>query len=259
MNESPRRIVSLVPSWTETLFDLGAGERLVGVTRYCVEPAACLGGVARVGGTKNPRLEEIAALRPDLVLADPEENRPEHIAWLAERFEVFQAMPRTVRDAAAVVRSLGERLDAAPAAAAIVTEIERQLARAAELDRRLARVPVLYLIWWKPRMSVAASTYIHDVLETAGGRNVTADFENRYPALEDDRLAGLGARLVLLPSEPFEFEERHRRELLDGGLLRPGVEALLVDGKDFCWHGSRSARGLARALGVLAPFRLPRH
>lgn len=249
------RVVSLVPSATETLFDLGVGQHLVGCTRYCVEPEVPLRKVPRVGGTKNPDLEQIAALQPDLVLANREENREEHIGWLQERLPVYESMPRTLTEAAAFVREVGRRLDAVEAAEAIVLEIQAQLARA-EVETVFKKpVRVFYAIWKKPWMAINADTYIHDLLRHAGAENVTAHLDARYPVVSPQELRGLAAELVVLPNEPFAFNAFHKKEVLELQLFGPEVPVVLVDGKDFCWHGSRSGRGLAAAIDVLQPFR----
>ena len=249
------RIVSLVPSITETLFDLGVGDQVVGVTRYCTEPEPSLRSVPRVGGTKNPDLEKIATLRPDLVLVNGEENRDEHIGWLKERFQVHESLPITVLDAAHVVREIAIRVGANDAAEAILLEIEAQLARAEVEAISRSRVRVFYAIWKNPWMSINSTTYIHDVLLRTGAVNVTAGHDGRYPVLSPQELKALQAELVLLPSEPFVFQEAHRREIVEQQLFGPEVPVALVDGKDFSWHGSRTGRGIGRVLDVLKPYR----
>ncbi len=252
---SPQRIVSLVPSWTESVFLLGAGSRLVGATRYCIEPADELQSVPRVGGTKNPKLEKIAELDPDLVLVNSEENRAEHIDWLRTRFPVYESMPRTVRQAAATVRELGAHLGAEREAGAALLEIEAQMARGEAEALTHGTVRVMYAIWKKPWMAINRDTYIHDVLTKAGALNVTADCAARYPEISLDTLRDLSVELVILPDEPYEFGPDDRDELAASGALPAKCEILLVDGKDFCWHGVRTAAGLGRVLDHLAPFR----
>ena len=245
------RIVSLVPSLTETLFDLGVGDRLVGCSRYCVEPEVPLRLVPRVGGTKNPDLEKLGALKPDLVLVNGEENRQEHIGWLKDRFNVFESMPRTVPEAARVVREIAQRTGALDAAEAILLEIEAQMTRA-EVDlltRR--RLRVFYAIWKKPWMSINADTYTHDVLTRAGAINSAAECGARYPSLSPEELRELGVELVILPNEPFVFSQLHKNELIEQQLFGPEVPVVLVDGKNFCWHGSRSGRGLGAVIDLL--------
>jgi len=250
-----RRIVSLVPSTTETVCVLGAGDRLVGCTRYCEEPAAELVGVPRIGGTKNPKLEAIAALRPDLVLVNGEENRREDIDWLEGRFTVLELTPRTVIEAGHAVRRLGTFLGEEEGTHAILLAIEAQLARAEVELLSAQRLRVVYPIWRKPWMGVGEGTYIHDVLTCAGAENATAQLGGRYPELREEALVELAPDLVLLPSEPWEFDAAQRDELVANGLFGRGVPVELVDGRDFCWHGARTPEGLGRAVDLLARFR----
>ncbi|MDP6928594.1 MAG: helical backbone metal receptor [Planctomycetota bacterium] len=246
--------MSLVPSLTETVCELAAGDRLVGVTRYCVEPEATLQGVPRVGGTKNPDREKIAALQPDIILANTEENRAEDIHWLKKHFLVMESAPTTVAEAAALVRDLGQILEAREEAEAILLLIEAQLARAEveSLDREAIRV--FYPIWKKPWMTINGNTYIHDILERAGAVNVAADRPDRYPTIDPSEFRGLRVELVLLPDEPWVFDEQHRQELVACGWFDAPI--LLVDGKDFSWHGARTGPGLGRVTDLLVAHRL---
>ena len=250
-----QRIVSLVPSMTETVCRLGVGRRLVGVTRYCAQPEEFLRTVPRIGGTKNPKLERIAGLEPDLVLVNTEENRAEHISWLTDRFEVLESMPRTVPEAAEAVRQLGRRLMLAEEMQALLLEIEAQITRAKVEGIDVGTVRVFYAIWKKPWMSVNGNTYIHDVLARAGAVNVCAERTERYPVVPDADLSKLGADLVLLPSEPYPFSDEDRSEALVEKAFGSGAPVILVDGRDFCWHGAHSGAGLGRALDVLRRFR----
>jgi ABC-type Fe3+-hydroxamate transport system substrate-binding protein len=249
------RIVSLVPSTTETLFALGAGDRVAGCTRYCVEPAGPLAGVPRVGGTKNPQLERIAELRPDLVIVNREENRAQDIGWLRERFRVHESMPRTIVEAAAVVRELGALLERPDEAHAILLATETQIVRAEVEGLGLRRLRIFYAVWHQPWMGVNGDTYVHDLLRRAGGDNVTTPADARYPVVTPDELRALAPELVLLPSEPFPFDAAHRDALLASGLLPADGAVLLVDGRDWCWHGARTPHGLARAIDLLLPLR----
>ena len=251
----PQRVVSLVPSLTETVCDLGAAERISGATRFCITTHLPLGRITRVGGTKNPDLEKIASLKPHLVLVNGEENRQEDIAWLRDRFEVFESMPRGVADAAMVVKRLGRLLELEQEAESITLEIEAHLTRAEVMGIGLRRIRVFYPIWKQPWISVNRATYLHDVLELAGAINVCADREARYPVVASSDLDALRAELVLLPSEPFAFPESHRRRFLSESVFGPDVPILMVDGRNFCWHGSRSGRGLGAAVNMMRPFR----
>lgn len=249
------RIVSLVPSLTETVCDLGVSGRLVGVSRFCSEPEDELRFVPRVGGTKNPELEQIAALEPDLVLLNGEENRAEDIEWLRVRFPVHVSMPRTVIQAAAVVREVGGLLGVEEETEAILLEIEAQVARAEVLSIGREPIRVFYPIWRQPWIGVNRDTYVHDVLTRAGAVNVCARRESRYPVVPQSALAALRPELVLLPSEPFAFSAAHREQLLRDRTFGADVPILMVDGRAFCWHGSRTGRGLGSVTNLLRPFR----
>ncbi len=250
---SMKRVVSLVPSLTRTMFDLGRGDWVVGVTRYCEEPAEAVRDLPKVGGTKNPKRERILELEPDLVLVNTEENRAEDIAWLRQQFPVHESMPRTVRESAEMLRSLGRELSCEEAAVELASEIEAQV-RGIQAAGSASPVRVFYAIWKKPWMSINKGTYIHDVLTVAGAANVCAERDERYPSLEDAELATVTGGLVLLPSEPFSFTEVHRAELVERQTFG-AAEVRLVDGRDYCWHGSRTATGLRRARELLAEFR----
>ena len=250
-----QRIVSLVPSMTETVCRLGVSNYLVGVTRYCVEPEEELRSVQRVGGTKNPKLETIAGLDPDLILANSEENKPEHISWLADRFEVLEAMPRTIPEAAEAVRELGRRLMREEELQDLLLEIEVQITRANVERMQATPVKVFYAIWKKPWMSINRDTYIHDVLTRAGAANVCADRDERYPVVRDEEIAELGAKVVLLPSEPYVFTDEDRAMALAEKSFGDEASVHTVDGRDYCWHGARSGSGLEQALDLLKRFR----
>lgn len=243
---------------TETVCRLGATDRLVGATRYCVEPAADLASVPRVGGTKNPNLEKVASLSPDLVLVNSEENRAEDIAWLRQRFAVLEHCPRTVVAAAGAVRDLARALDLLPAAQPFLLRIEAQIARAQVVAVARAPVRVFYAIWKKPWMGANRDTYIHDVLTRAGGDNVCAGLPDRYPEVTPSQVREAGVELVLLPSEPYEFGVADQAEVAAAGLFGADVPVVLCDGRDFCWHGARTADGLGNALALLKAYRTRR-
>lgn len=254
---TPRRIVSLVPSSTESIVALGAGAALVGCTRYCTEPADRLAPVARVGGTKNPSCDAIARLGPDLVLANAEENRAEDIDWLAARTEVLVQTPRTVVEAAAALRELAVRLGRLADVQPFLLRIEARLAAAAvaTLDRPPLRV--FYPIWSKPWMSIGADTFVHDVLRTVGAANVCDRSAARYPEVHLEDVVAAGVDAVLLPSEPWEFGADDRDRMLAERAFGDARVAL-CDGRDFCWHGVRMADGLGRALDLVVRLRSER-
>jgi ABC-type Fe3+-hydroxamate transport system substrate-binding protein len=244
---TPRRIVSLVPSTTETLCHLGLADALVGVTAYCREPREPLAGKARIGGEKDPDLDRIRALTPDLVVANLEENRAADVAALrAWGIPVWVTYPRTVAEGIRMVRELGELTGAAPRAARMADELDGLLARARAAAAGRPPVAVFYAIWREPYMTIGADTYIHDMLATCGGANVFADRPERYPIVSLDEVAARGPAVILLPDEPFRFRRVHLADFTP----YPQIPAVrdgrvhLVDGKPFSWHGPRIADAL---------------
>jgi ABC-type Fe3+-hydroxamate transport system substrate-binding protein len=241
-----RRIVSLVPSTTELLCALGLADALVGVTVYCVEPRDVVRTKTRVGGEKDPDLDAIRALAPDLVVANIEENTREHVEALrAAGIRVWLTYPRSVAESLAMIRELGEVTGAEVAARALLDELTPLYAdlRARLAGRRPTRV--FYPIWREPWMTVGHDTYIHDLLATCGGASVFAD-RARYPTVTLDEVAGREPEVVLLPDEPFRFRRAHLRDF-DAYPAMPAVRdgrLHLVDGKPFSWHGPRLAHAL---------------
>jgi ABC-type Fe3+-hydroxamate transport system substrate-binding protein len=272
-DEAPRRIVSLVPSDTYTLVRLGVGERLVGRTDYCVEPASELSRVPTVGGTKNVDVDRVVALDPDLVVANQEENRKVDIERLADRgIAVLISFPKTVREGLVQARRLAALLpdedhgELLVEAEAVWTSLSRR-----EVEPLRCFVP----IWMDPLMTVHGDTFISDVVELVGGTNVFSDRERRYPLgadlgrrepLPPDRIRGRDTRyprvtleeverrrpeLVLLPDEPHEFTQRDAEvfRALDIPAAAEGV--VFCDGKDLMWYGLRALEGAGRLRALL--------
>lgn len=230
---------------TETVAAL-APEVLVGRTRYCIHPDPLVAGVPTVGGTKNPDIEAIAALQPDLILAEKEENRREDVEALAAIAPVFVCDVHTVTEALSMIRQLGSLLDGAQARAEAWTQ--RITAGWADLPRWPGRPRVLYLIWRKPWMAAGGDCYIHSVLEELGMVNVLAD-QPRYPTLDATQMAALRPDHVFLSSEPYPFRERHRREVQ---CLLPAARVDCVDGEAFSWYGVRMEPALAHLRQLVA-------
>jgi ABC-type Fe3+-hydroxamate transport system substrate-binding protein len=243
------RVVSLCPSLTELVVALGRGDTLVGRTRFCHQPAGAVEAIERVGGTKNPKVDRIIALRPDLVLLNEEENRREDAEALAAAgVPLHVSFPKDAADTAAMVRVLGRALDAAAAAESIAADIERRTAavRARAAMRAAGGVPPVrwaYLIWRRPWMAVRDDTFVAALLDQAGGANVFAGTDARYPEVAAAALAAACPDLVLLSSEPFPFTDAHADELAaETGL--PRDRFVLADGELLSWHGARTAAGV---------------
>lgn len=237
---SEARIVSLVPSLTELVCDLGLAERLVGRTGFCIHPRETVRRIPKVGGTKDVKLDKVRALAPTHVLVNIDENRRETAAALSEFVpRVIVTHPLRPRDNLALYRLIGGVFGAAERAEALCGEFERALA---ELSGAVAADPedVLYLIWREPWMTVAPDTYIARTLELVGWRTLPRECGDRYPEVELPPFAGAVDR-VLLSSEPFHFKPAHVAEV---AALVPGAEVTLIDGEMTSWYGSRAIAGL---------------
>jgi ABC-type Fe3+-hydroxamate transport system substrate-binding protein len=250
LERPPARVVSLVPSWTQTLFALGAGEMVVAATRFCVEPAEALAGIPRVGGTKNPNLREIVKLKPDLVIANAEENRREDIERLRELgVPVLTTYPRTVPGAVESILRLGRALDREAQAAALAREITLSVSG---IEAGLGvwsklRLRAFCPIWKKPWMTFNADTYAHDVLRMMGFNNVFASAGERYPRTTVEEAVEHRPDIVLLPDEPYEFDHDDLEEMKAMLPVALGRRVLLISGRDLHWYGVHMVEGL-RAL-----------
>lgn len=232
LNEAPRRIVSLVPSLTELLYVLGLDREVVGITKFCVHPEEWLAKKEIVGGTKKLHLERIAALRPDLVVANLEENTKEDVEWLMARFPVWVSDVRDLGSATEMIRMLGEATDRKEKAHTLADTIDHLLQNPPQRKRQKA----LYLIWRKPWMAAGTDTYIHHVMHWAGYDNVLTAEQGRYPTLSDEDIRALQPETVLLSSEPYPFNFGHRVELR---ALLPNADIEMVDGELFSWYGPK--------------------
>ena len=243
----PARIVSLVPSWTETLFALGFNSEIVGVTKFCVEPVAAVASIAKVGGTKNPDVRAILNLAPELVIANAEENRREDIERIrAGGVPVFTTYPRTVPGAVESILRMGRVLGRESGAAALAKQITLAVSgiEAALGVWSKLRLRVFCPIWKNPWMSFNGDTYAHDVLRMLGYNNVYASAGERYPTLTLEEAVERRPDIVILPDEPYAFDESDVAELKS--LLPPalGRRVLIVGGRDLHWYGVHMVNGL---------------
>ncbi|WP_262987293.1 ABC transporter substrate-binding protein [Lishizhenia tianjinensis] len=231
LGQVPERIVSLVPSQTELLYDLGLGDRVVGITKFCIHPEEWFRNKTRIGGTKNVNLEKVKALQPDLIIGNKEENEKSDILSLEEIAPVWMSDIFNLEDSLSMINSFGEMLDVKQKAEGLCQDITKEFQKLKPLH---LNKKVLYLIWKDPYMGVGPNTFVHHILEDhLGAINILE--EERYPVLE---LANLMPQpeMILLSSEPFPFKEKHSLELQ---MLFPKAEILLVDGEYFSWYGSR--------------------
>ena len=239
-----RRIVSLVPSISELLCDLGVGERLIGVTRFCTHPPEVVEKCTKVGGTKDPDRETIAKLAPDLVFVDHNENRLEDFQWLAERFNVFVTNPHTVDDVVGTIRRIGAIVDCGTKA----DEIGHSIARAVEshVVQRDAMVRVFCPIWRNPWMTFNGSTYASDLLQACGAINVCKDLDSMYPRVTLRDVAAYDPEVVFLPDEPYVFGEKHIALMgeMSGTSAWKKQRIYPIDGKAMFWFGARTVEAI---------------
>ena len=249
----PQRIVSLVPSITEILFTLGVGPAVAGCTVYCTQPPDGVATTTRVGGEKNPKLELIRDLGADLVIANIEENLPEHVATLRSwGIPVYVTYPRTVPDGIRLLAELGAVTGAAERGAALARELDALLADVEGASRGRRPVRVFYPIWRHPYMTIGADTYAHDMLARCGGVSVFADRASRYPTVTLDEMASAAPEVILLPDEPYRFRRVHVADFEpypDVPAVRDG-RIHLMDGKLLTWYGPRIGEAL-RAVPAL--------
>lgn len=228
----PRRIVSLVPSQTELLYDLGLRDEVVGITKFCIHPEEWFRSKKRVGGTKTVHIDIVRQLQPDLILANKEENTREQIEELAGLFPTWVSNIQTIEEGLQMIAHVGALTNTATAAKQLVEDIAtgfRQLP-ASTVPKRVA-----YFIWRAPWMCAGGDTFISDMIHRMGWVNVLAN-RQRYPEISLDDLAGLNIDMVLLSSEPYPFKDKHIEEIK---AVQPSAEVMLVDGEMFSWYGSR--------------------
>ncbi|MCF8277165.1 MAG: helical backbone metal receptor [Flavobacteriales bacterium] len=226
---SPQRIVSLVPSQTELLFDLGLVERVVGITKFCVHPDHWFYSKTRVGGTKKLDFEAIHNLKPDLIIANKEENNKEEIESLEKDFPVWVSDVNNLDSALEMIRLIAEvtKTDSSK----LTQEIQSGFSQLRPIQ---PQKKVLYLIWKNPYMVAGSDTFVHDMMLRCGFENAVTD--KRYPELNEEEIVQLNPELILLSSEPFPFAEKHIQQLQN---LLPKATIKLVDGEIFSWYGSR--------------------
>jgi iron complex transport system substrate-binding protein len=240
------RVVSLVPSITQTVVSLGGREMLVGCTSFCVDPPGLAKKIRIIGGTKNPDILALQQLRPDLILCNSEENRPEDIAACREFAPVLESFPRSPWDVPPMIKSLGEALDKAVAANAMAYRTQKALEELQEAASRFSEAPgmnFVYLIWRNPWMAAGKGTYIDSFLSLAGFSNAISS--PRYPTLADEDPASLDVDYVFFSSEPWPFRKRDSDLWVAAGGIKG--EKLRIDGKSLSWHGvetEKTARDL---------------
>jgi ABC-type Fe3+-hydroxamate transport system substrate-binding protein len=244
----PKRIVSLVPSQTELLFDLGLSERIVGVTRFCRHPVNIVNTIDKIGGSKHFDTDKIAALNPDLIIGNKEENDKESIALLAEKYPVWVSDIYNISDAYEMIIEIG-RITGRGAESEQLTQ---QIKDAFNQFKVSVSGTCAYFISRKPYMVAASGTFIDYLISVLGLSNVFAGLQ-RYPEIDINTLQHVNPDYIFLSSEPYSFSEKHLDEFKQ---YAPGAKVLLVDGEMFSWYGSRLRLAPAYFNSLISNMRL---
>lgn len=227
--DHPRRIISLVPSLTELLFDLGLDQEIVGVTRYCISPPEKVASRVKVGGIHQLDFQLIDSLQPDLIVANKEENDRQEVLRLQEQYPVYVSDINTLPDALVMIGDLGNLTNCTEKASQIITEIEAEF----KLINPQKSPTVAYLIWNNPYRAAGGNTFINDLLLRSGFNNIFENLE-RYPQVSTVMVGQ--AQVIFLSSEPYPFSQEDVEALED---QFPASQVFLVDGTLFAWYGSR--------------------
>lgn len=239
-NYPPKRIISLVPSQTELLFDLGLDKEVVGLTKFCIHPIEKFAERTKVGGTKKLNIDLIRDLKPDLIIGNKEENEQVQMELLMAEFPVWMSDIYSLADAKNTIKQIAELVNREPEAAYLNHLIDggfadlQTLALQKGIDKTVA-----YLIWREPYMLAGRNTFIHDILTLNGLHNVA--IESRYPAVSLNEIGALNPDFVFLSSEPYPFKVKHLEEIKKE---IPSAKVMLVDGEMFSWYGSRLVKAV---------------
>ncbi|MBB6680792.1 ABC transporter substrate-binding protein [Aequorivita sp. 609] len=235
-SKTPTRIVSLVPSQTELLVDLGLRDNIVGVTKFCVHPNKLRKEKTIVGGTKNVHFEKVKALNPDIVICNKEENTEEIVIELEKIAPVWVSDISNISECIEMINRLGEVFEVSQSALEISSKILSQLKAFRAFSEKLPIKKVVYLIWKDPYMAAGRDTFINELLELNRFENLFTDENSRYPEVREELLRQ--ADTILLSTEPFPFKQKHVSEFQK----EFKAEVKLVDGEFFSWYGSRMTK-----------------
>jgi ABC-type Fe3+-hydroxamate transport system substrate-binding protein len=237
LSSTPQRIVSIVPSQTELLYDLGVRDEVIGITKFCIHPDEWFRNKTRVGGTKKLNIDLIKSLNPDLIIGNKEENEQKQIEELAKYFPVWMSDVHNILDAHQMINAIGHMTNRAVKAMRLSDEIARtfgifQMRYAFRNERQNQ---IAYCIWKEPMMVAGGDTFINDMLKRCGFNNAFQSL-SRYPEISAAQLIAANPDYIFLSSEPFPFKEKH---ISDFKAICPEAEVVLVDGEMFSWYGSR--------------------
>lgn len=227
----PKRIISIVPSQTELLFDLGLDKEIIGITKFCIHPANLFKQKIKIGGTKALNIKLIKELKPDLIIGNKEENEKDQIEELMQSFPVWMSDITDLAGALDMIQKVGQVVDRKEEAIKLASLITTSFN---SLDINASAAKVAYLIWREPFIVAGKGTFIDDMLKKCGLNNA---FDlDRYPEVFPAQIAEANPDVVFLSSEPYPFKDRHVTEFK---ALVPGANVQLIDGELFSWYGSR--------------------
>jgi len=235
ITDTPQRIISIVPSQTELLFDLGMGAEVTGITKFCVHPGEWFRNKKRVGGTKKLDLDLIRSLQPDLVIANKEENEQSQVEELSKEFPVWISDIKTFPDAKRMILTIGELTNHYFEAISLLKKIDLSFDKLRFLIKERKPLNIAYLIWNDPMMAAGGDTFIDSMLNAGGFNNVFRNLD-RYPEITDAQLKAAQPDFILLSSEPFPFKQKHADDFIK---RFPGIKSMVVDGELFSRYGSR--------------------
>lgn len=239
-NYPPKRIISLVPSQSELLFDLGLNEEVIGITKFCIHPIHKFASCTKVGGTKKLNIDLIRSLKPDLIIGNKEENTKSEIELLMNEFPVWMSDISNLQDSTRTIEEIGKLVNREPEAAylnhLIIAGFNdlQSLAITKNINKSVA-----YIIWKDPYLFAGSTTFIDDILRKIGLTNVVR--QSRYPEISLSQLQTQNPELIFLSSEPYPFKEKHIEEIQ---LTLPNAKVILVDGEMFSWYGSRLVKAV---------------
>lgn len=234
INGIPRKIISLVPSQTEFLADLGLKNQIIGITKFCIHPDEIFRSKIRVGGTKKVDFEKIKQINPDLIICNKEENQKEQVEALMEHYPVWVSDIKTLDDAFEMMEKTGKITGKQEEALSLIKEIKNQFKLLSKV--KITGLKAAYFIWKNPYMVAASDNFIDYMLEKSGFENVFKSHPLRYASLTEKELSHYNPDLIFLSSEPYPFQEKHKEEFKK---IYPNSKIVIVDGEMFSWYGSR--------------------
>ena len=234
LQKFPKRIISLVPSQTELLYQLGLDDNVIGVTKFCIHPSHWKKKKKIVGGTKNYKIELIDNLKPDLIIANKEENNKDSLENLMQKHNVWISDIKTLDHATQMIDLIGKMTDTSQISKKLNQKINVQFQILKTLQKKKKKV--VYLIWNKPLMTINNDTFINHLMSLNNWENCYGNHNSRYPELTEEELVEMNPDILFLSSEPFPFKIKHIEQFKQ---LLPTTKILIVDGEYFSWYGSR--------------------